>query len=81
MKKSTQEIVCRTRGRDTGDDARKHLEFGSDQGETMQGGAMGDHLYGMGGDDIIYVGAGGLFGREKCEAANDEATQVWRMAA
>ncbi|HUW25975.1 MAG TPA: putative Ig domain-containing protein [Gallionella sp.] len=40
------------------DDARRHIEFGSDQGETISGGSQNDRLYGMGGDDTLNGGDG-----------------------
>ncbi|MDA8129849.1 MAG: hypothetical protein M0Z73_14285 [Betaproteobacteria bacterium] len=42
----------------TGDDARQHIEFGSDESETLFGGSKADHLYGIDGNDTLNGGDG-----------------------
>ena len=42
----------------TGDDARRHIVFGSAQSDTLTGGSVTDHLYGMDGNDTLNGGDG-----------------------
>lgn len=42
----------------TGDDARRHIVFGSAQSDTLSGGSVTDHLYGMEGNDTLNGGDG-----------------------
>jgi len=62
-----------------GDDARKHLEFGSDQGETISGGSQSDRIYGMGGNDTLQ---GNMWNKLRWhEAANDACYETERKVA
>lgn len=79
MKKSTQEIVRRTRGRDTGGTGNDLL-VGDGGIDTLTGGSGADQLLGSAADDTLDGGAGSdtlfaragfLFRRSKREAAND----------